>query len=49
MFRHYNRIDVLKLQLLEEPYEKTFVAPYVHFITILYSRIFLQSFLVAVN
>jgi hypothetical protein len=29
MFRHYNKIDVLKLRLLEEPDEKTFVAPYV--------------------
>ena len=28
IFRFYNRIDVLKLPFLEEPYEKTFV-PYV--------------------
>ena len=29
IFRPYNRIDVLKLPVLEELYEKTFVVPYV--------------------
>ena len=39
MYKHHNRIVELKLRLLEEPGEKTFVVPHVHIFYVFYKAV----------
>jgi hypothetical protein len=49
MFSHYNRIDVLKLRLLEEPGAETFVVPYVYHVLLIVMIKFIINFIVEIQ